>query len=181
MVYGITRQSGGCVYIDSAPGAGTSVTVSMPLVDSPTSSAPRPAGVERGRGERILVVEDESMLRSLARRGLEAAGYTVYQAPNGAAALQFLTSGTELPVDLVLTDVVMPRLNGWQLAEAMAAKGLMVPVLFMSGYSGDEIHRRGVTLGNVPLVAKPFTLEALAAAVRKRLDETAGWPIEATP
>lgn len=173
MVYGITRQSGGCVYIDSAPGVGTSVTMSLPVVDSPSTTAARPAGVARGRGERILVVEDESMLRSLARRGLEAAGYVVYQAPNGAAALQFLTAGTEGPVDLVLTDVVMPRLNGWQLAEAMATKGLTVPVLFMSGYSGDEIHRRGVSLGNVPLVTKPFTLEALAAAVRKRLDESA--------
>jgi PAS domain S-box-containing protein len=180
-VYGITRQSGGCVHIDSAPGAGASVIVSLPLVDSPSTAVPRPAGVERGRGERILVVEDESMLRSLARRGLEAAGYSVYQAPNGAAALQFLTSGTEDPVDLVLTDVVMPRLNGWQLAEAMAAKGLDMPVLFMSGYSGDEIHRRGVALGNVPLLTKPFTLEALAAAVRKRLDETANRTIEAAP
>lgn len=173
MVYGIAKQSSGYAHIESALGAGSAVSVYLPLVEADASTAQERPAASRGRGERVLVVEDETVVRSLARRGLEAAGYTVYQAPNGSAALQFLSTKAGM-IDLVLTDVVMPNVNGRQLAEAMAEQHPGLPVLFMSGYSGDEITRRGLMVLGASFIQKPFTLEALALAVRQRLDEAAG-------
>jgi len=118
------------------------------------------------------VVEDEPVVRSLAQRGLEAAGYRVYQAPNGAAALQFLATEAA-DVDLVLTDVVMPNMNGQQLAEAIKQRYPGLPVLFMSGYGGDDILRRGLMTADAPFVQKPFTLDILARAVQLRLEQAA--------
>lgn len=172
MVYGIAKQSGGYAHIESMPGAGAAVSVYLPLVEAEATVSPEAQIESRGRGERILVVEDETVVRSLARRGLEAAGYTVYQAPNGAAALQFLSTKGGM-VDLVLTDVVMPNMNGRQLAEAIAKHHAGLPILFMSGYSGDEISRRGLMVLGASFIQKPFTLEALASAVRQRLDQAA--------
>jgi two-component system, cell cycle sensor histidine kinase and response regulator CckA len=91
------------------------------------------------------VVEDEAMVRSLAFTALQHAGYVVFQAPNGSAALKFL-EGHPGQVDLVLTDGVMPRMTGRDLAEAIWARQPGLPILFMSGYSDDEVVRRGVTL-----------------------------------
>lgn len=173
MVYGIAKQSGGYAHIESTPGAGAAVSVYLPLVDAEATISAEGQAASRGRGERILVVEDETVVRSLARRGLEAAGYTVYQAPNGAAALQFLSTKSGM-IDLVLTDVVMPNMNGRQLAEAIAKQHPGLPLLFMSGYSGDEISRRGLMVLGASFIQKPFTLEALASAVRQRLDQAVG-------
>lgn len=172
MVYGIAKQSGGFVHIDSALGRGTEVSVYLPFVEAPVATAQGSTDVARGSGERILVVEDEPVVRSLAQRGLEAAGYRVFQAPNGTAALQFLASEAGA-VDLVLTDVVMPNMNGQQLAEAITQRYPDLPVLFMSGYGGDDIMRRGLLTADAPLVQKPFTLEVLARAVRQRLEQAA--------
>ena len=118
MVYGIAKQSGGHVHIESTLGSGTAVSVYLPFVEGDVTPTHGTSEVARGNGERILVLEDEPVVRSLAQRGLEAAGYRVYQAPNGAAALQFLATEAD-QVDLVLTDVVMPNMNGQQLAEAI--------------------------------------------------------------
>jgi PAS domain S-box-containing protein len=170
MVYGIAKQSGGYVHIESAVGSGTAVIVYLPLVEADITPTEHPKEVNRGRGQRILVVEDETLVRSLAQRGLEAAGYTVFQAPNGAAALQFLQTEAAA-IDLVLTDVVMPNMNGRQLADAIAAKYPKMPILFMSGYGGDDILNRGLMVADAPFVQKPFTLEDLARAVRLRLEQ----------
>jgi PAS domain S-box-containing protein len=168
MVHGVIRQSGGQVHIDSPPGGGTTVAVYLPLVEHELTP-PEPArSAPRGAGETILVVEDEPVVRSLALRVLESQGYIVYQAPNGAAALEFLVTHPG-EVDLVLTDIVMPRLNGRELAERLAETAPDLPVLFMSGYSDDEILHRGVLPGGATLIPKPITPEALSVAVRDRL------------
>jgi CheY-like chemotaxis protein len=172
MVYGIVRQSGGFVRIDSTPGAGTVITVCLPLVEAEVTTPDAPRAAPRGRGEAILVVEDESVVRSLASRVLEAAGYRIYQAPNGAAALDFLTAHPD-EVDLVLTDIVMPRMSGRELAERIRERQPGLPIVFMSGYSGDEMVQRGLLLEGIPLIKKPFAPDVLETAVRSRLDSAA--------
>ncbi len=170
MVHGVAQQSGGYVHIDSTPGEGTMVAVYLPLVDTDSPiAAESTAATPRGGGETVLVVEDETVVRSLARRVLEGQGYAVYQAPNGAVALDFLAAHPG-EVDLVLTDIVMPRMSGRELANQLAELAPNLPVLFMSGYSGDEILQRGVTSTEIPFLQKPLTGEKLAAAVRERLD-----------
>ncbi len=172
MVYGFAKQSGGHVHIESMLGSGTAVSVCLPFVDDAVTPSQETSEVARGNGERILVVEDEPVVRALAQRGLEVAGYTVYKAPNGAAALQFLAAEAA-EVDLVLTDVVMPNMNGQQLAEAIRQRYPGLPVLFMSGYAGDDILRRGLMTADAPFVQKPFTLDVLARAVQQRLEQAA--------
>ena len=173
MVHGIIQQSGGSIAIDSTVGAGTTVTILLPLVDEPVEPAEVRVQPERARGEVVLVVEDEPVVRSLARRALEAAGYTVHQAPNGAAAIEFLSAHTG-DVDLVLTDVVMSNMNGRQLSEQLARTHPHLPVLFMTGYPGEDILQRGLIPAGTTYVQKPFTVHALANAVRAKLDERPG-------
>jgi len=173
MVHGVVRQSGGFIRLTSAPGEGTTVAIHLPQV----AEAVTPAAVEttagRGGGERILVVEDESVVRSLVRRALEEAGYQVFQAPNGAAALDFVLANPD-QIDLVLSDVVMPRLNGLELMARLRERVPRLPVLLMSGYSTDEVNRRGGVDPGVTIMPKPITPVTLTAAVRRRLDQAAG-------
>jgi PAS domain S-box-containing protein len=170
MVHGIARQSGGFAKIDSVLGAGTLVSIHLPLVDAELPATEPARATPRGGGEKILVVEDQSVVGSLARRSLEANGYVVYQAPNGAAGLAFLAAHPGA-VDLVLTDIVMPRMNGSELAAKIAQRYPYLPVILMSGYSGEDILQRGLTLAGAPCIAKPFTPESLAAAVHERLEQ----------
>jgi PAS domain S-box-containing protein len=169
MVYGIVRQSGGFLRIDSTPDAGTMVAVHLPLVDAEPSLPEALREVPRGRGETVLVVEDESVVRSLTSRVLQAAGYKIYQAPNGAVALEFLRAHPD-EVDLVLTDIVMPRMTGHELEASIREQWPGLPVLFMSGYVGGQSVEGESTVAGVPLIKKPFTPRALEAAVRERLD-----------
>jgi PAS domain S-box-containing protein len=173
MVYGIVRQSGGFLRIDSSPGLGTVVAVHFPLVEAELSTPEVLREVPRGWGETVLVVEDESIVRSLASRVLEAAGYKIYQAPNGAVALEFLRMHPG-EVDLVLTDVVMPRMTGRELASSIQEQWPGLPVLFMSGYVGGETAEGEGTLEGAPLIKKPFTPRALEGVVRERLDWARG-------
>jgi DNA-binding NtrC family response regulator len=99
---------------------------------------------------------------------LESAGYVVFQAPNGAAALEFLAVNAG-NIHLVLSDVVMPNVNGQQLAQRIAEQHPGLPVILMSGYGGDDIAQRGLMVGGVPMVQKPFTLESLTRAIRSSL------------
>jgi CheY-like chemotaxis protein len=169
MVYGIVRQSGGLLRLDSAPGAGTTVSVCLPRVDAPVTAAQPELPVSRGRGETVLIVEDEAVLRSLAGRILEAAGYRVLHAPNGAAAIGFLESHRG-EVDLVLSDVVMPRLTGHELAAAVRQRWPRLPMLLMSGHVG-VIRNQDSTAEGFPIISKPFTPHGLAAAVHQRLHQ----------
>jgi signal transduction histidine kinase/ActR/RegA family two-component response regulator len=168
-VYGIIKQSGGYVWIDSRLGQGTTVTVDLPAVSEPVPT--RHEGTSspmRGR-ETVLVVEDESLVRRLARRALEEHGYTVLEASDGRAALAAL-AGAEQTIGLVLSDLVMPRMSGRELGQEIARRFPGLPVLFMSGYTGEDVRSRGLLEGSAPFVQKPFTPEGLARRVRTLLD-----------
>jgi PAS domain S-box-containing protein len=172
MVDGIVRQSGGFFRIESASGAGTAASLCLPQVEAPASVPEAEPAIEPGRGEAVLVVEDETVLRSLASRILEAAGYRVLQAPNGAAALTFLESHPG-EVDLVLSDVVMPRLTGHELAATIRQRWPGLPVLLMSGHVGVMRNPDAVGEG-FPVIGKPFTPHRLKAAVRQAVDRAKG-------
>jgi PAS domain S-box-containing protein len=169
MVYGIVKQSGGFLGIESTPDHGTTFSVYFPVVDAEISEPLVSPMAPQGNGEAILVVEDEQVVRSLVLRILEAYGYRVYQAPTGVAALEFLSKpGTE--VDLVVSDIVMPRMSGRELGEKLKERFPGLPILFMSGYSGNEIKQRGLIEDGAPFLQKPITPDALAIAVRTELD-----------
>jgi two-component system cell cycle sensor histidine kinase/response regulator CckA len=166
-VYGIVRQSGGHIQVDSERGRGSRFTIYLPAV-SDAAEAPRPGTVLTdgpvGR-ETLLLVEDDPMVRSLAVEALKLKGYRVLDAPDGKEALAIAQSAGH--VDLLITDVVMPRMTGRELADRLRAKEPTLRVLFMSGYPGSL----GEQLGrHVDLLEKPFTSLTLVSRVRQALD-----------
>ena len=172
-VYGIVKQSGGFIFVDSQPNRGTALRVYFPRVDARDEPValqdafglPR---AERGQ-ETILLVEDEVNLRQLARQYLETQGYKILEADDGAAALQ-ITAGHQGPIDLLLTDVVMPGMNGRELARRITAQRPDVRVLYMSGYTENAIGHNGMIDAGINLLQKPFSLPALKDKVREVLD-----------
>jgi len=173
-VYGIVKQSEGEVQVRSKPGVGTAFTVYLPRRDARISiiPAPRLTAADTGR-ETVLVVEDEDGLRALVQRILINAGYTVLVAQNGADALA-LFDQRQGKVDLLLTDVVMPQMSGYQLAERLARSKPTLKVLYMSGYTDEIIDRHGVLKDGVRLIGKPFTAADMSRKVRVVLDENRG-------
>ncbi len=168
VVYGIVSQSDGYLWVESQPQHGTSFTIWLPEVAAaaePATPQPLPAA---GGTERVLVVEDEAAVRSLAARVLTEAGYSVVEASDGGEALQMLEGG--LVVDVVLTDVVMPGVGGVELAERLQEQRPGLPVLFMSGYTGSDVVRRGLNQRGVPFLQKPFSPLSLTARLRELLD-----------
>jgi two-component system, cell cycle sensor histidine kinase and response regulator CckA len=171
-VFGIAAQAGGDVDVQSAPGAGTVVSVRLPRV---ASAAPEPAppaspcarqSASTASGGTILLVEDEAAVRGLAHRILSRLGYTVLEAEDGVAALRTMRQH-DGGIDLVLTDVVMPGIGGIELARRVAAERPETRVLFMSGYSTDAIERAAPH--GAALIEKPFTPDMLAGRVRQAL------------
>jgi len=167
-VYGIVNQSGGFARVDSTPGLGTTVGVYLPLVPDPLTPEEAPGEAPRGGGETVLVVEDDLKVRVLVARALLSFGYTVYEAPNGDAALEFLARKPG-QVDMMLTDIVMPGMSGQDLTRQIREEYPGLPILCMSGYTGDEMTARGIMLQNIPFIQKPFSLVTLARAVREVL------------
>ena len=170
-VYGIVKQSGGEIYVDSELGAGSTVTLYFPQFTgaaiTPTEVAP---ASESSRGsETILIVEDDDNLRSLVARVLTGRGYTVHVANTGATGLA-IASNPLLQIDAVITDVVMPGMNGRELVEQLLDGRPALGCLFMSGYTDDEILRRGVSHGEAAFLQKPFTPEQLSQSLRLVLD-----------
>jgi CheY-like chemotaxis protein len=170
-VYGIVKQSGGHVEVRSAEGAGTVFDVYLPATDQqPASARPAaPRGAPRRGTETVLVVEDDPHVRDVTVRALRDGGYRVLVAEGGEAALG-VAGADPAPIHLLLTDVVMPGMDGRALAERLAARRPAMRVLFMSGYAESVIARHGVLAPGVELLAKPFTPAALLGTVRAVLD-----------
>ncbi|MEX2661135.1 MAG: PAS domain S-box protein [Vicinamibacterales bacterium] len=172
-VYGIVKQSGGTISVDTAPGRGTTFTLAFPPDTSGTPPVRRSPVRELGAGgrgtETILIVEDEDGVRDLAYRFLSTAGYEVIAAANAADAERaFGEDGRR--IDLLLTDVVMPRMNGDELAARLCARRPDLRVLFMSGYSGAKLSAQFEAHAPARLVSKPFTRMELSRRVREALD-----------
>jgi len=172
MVHGIAEQNGGFVDVASRPGEGATFSVYLPRA-APVRKSEGQSGegknVERG-SEVILLVEDEPALLGLARRLLEHLGYRVIAAGSPGKALELLENESLPTPDLVVTDVVMPGMNGRDLAEQVVAAHPGMKCLFMSGYSADTIAHRNVSSGDFAFIQKPFTREGLATKVREILD-----------
>jgi two-component system, cell cycle sensor histidine kinase and response regulator CckA len=169
-VYGIVKQSGGFIWVYSEAGQGTAFKIYLPEFTGSVPELPPAEPLLSPRGaETILIVEDESAVRRMAARALAAQGYAVLEAENGAEALELLARG-EGPVDLVLSDVVMPRVNGRELGERLAVERPGLRMLFMSGYTDDDILRRGLLRPGSPFLQKPFMPGDLSRKVREVLD-----------
>jgi PAS domain S-box-containing protein len=169
-VYGIVKQSGGYVWVDSAPGKGSSFEIHLPRVEEelePRAPAPRPPAIRTPA--RILLVEDEASLRDIAKEMLEASGYTVVAAANGAEALALAEHHATGPIRLLLTDVVMPGMSGPALARQIRVRWPDVDVVYMSGYSHEAVEKEGLLEPETRLLAKPFSLDSLVRSVEEAL------------
>ena len=170
IVYGIVRQNGGVVKVSSEPGQGSSLKVYLPKVENEELVEPaveRPLSV-RG-DETVLVVEDEDSVRQLVRQILEEHGHAVLTARHGRDAL-LTAERYERPIDLLVTDVVMPEMGGGELVERLLAQRPGLKVLYISGYSNDEVLRRGVQGATASFLHKPFTSDDLIRRVREVLE-----------
>ena len=171
-VYGIVKQSGGTIWVESAPGRGTTFEIYLPLVEETAASgelhralpAPTPGGTET-----ILVVEDEMSVRKLAAEFLGSNGYRVLEAQDGAEALQ-VCEEHRAPIHLLMTDVVMPGMSGRELAVRLTGARPEMKVIYVSGYTDDAIVQHGVREEGTVFLQKPFSLDALARTVREALD-----------
>ncbi len=169
--YGIVKQSGGFIWVNSEPGHGTSFKIYFPQVaEKPETTGQKPAVVRPAPGgsETILLVEDEGVVRDVSQRALEGLGYTVLAAESGEKALSLIASHAG-PIDLLVTDVVMPRMDGYELAQRVAVLRPGTRVLYVSGYMDKEVVMRGVSRTSLSLLQKPFTIDALAVRVREVL------------
>ena len=171
-VYGIVKQSGGTIWVESAPGRGTTFEIYLPLVEEgaasgelhPALPAPTPGG-----SETILVVEDEMSVRKLAAEFLGSNGYRVLEAQDGGEALQ-VCEEHRAPIHLLMTDVVMPGMSGRELAVRLTGARPEMKVIYVSGYTDDAIVQHGVREEGTVFLQKPFSLDALARTVREALD-----------
>jgi PAS domain S-box-containing protein len=175
-VYGIVKQSGGYVWVESTAGQGTTVTVCLPRVQKPIgeekgSVYPRAQG-DTCRGGTILIVEDEDGVRDLARRVLEQQGHYVLEARDGPEALEVLERSAG-DLDLVLSDVIVPEIGTNELEQDLRRRRPDLPILYMSGYSREEMVGRGLVPPNGPFLQKPFTAEELGELVCRELESAA--------
>src|SRR3954471_19370840 len=179
-VYGIVKQSGGFVWVYSEVDQGSVFKVYLPE-SSPVMATEVPADpttAPTGGSETILVIEDEDVVRTLASRGLGEHGYRVVQAMNGAEALRYVR---EHPgsIQLVISDVVMPEMGGRELGQHLALFEPELPILYMSGYTGEDVVQRGLLDPGAPFQQKPFTPATLASKVRAMLDQRPKTPATA--
>jgi two-component system cell cycle sensor histidine kinase/response regulator CckA len=189
-VYGIVKQTGGFVYVESEPGKGTAFRIFLPrhvpgaedtLAQLPEAEAPTISGALTAVGEptrtvsadltgrgTILLVEDEEGLRGLNARGLSSRGYTVLEAGNGVEAIEVL-DGRNGEVDLVITDVVMPEMDGPTLFKVLRERNPGIKIIFVSGYAEDAFEKNLPENEKFAFLPKPFTLKQLVAAVKETM------------
>ena len=171
-VYGIVKQSGGFIFADSKVGEGTRFTIYLPVHRiEEEKEARRAVKVPEADGElwgtgTILLVEDESMVRAVAERALTRHGYKVLTATNGEEALEIIDRGDEIA--LLISDVVMPLMDGPTMVRTARKSRPDLPILFMSGYAEEQL-RKSIDIANVAFLPKPFSVQELAEAVRKAL------------
>jgi PAS domain S-box-containing protein len=173
MIYGFMQQSGGHITVDSTPGQGTTVSLFMPVVhDAPTEKeAANAQPVSLGAGQSILVVEDDAQVRMLVTVVLEELGYTAEVVEDADGAIPILASSKK--IDLLITDVGLPGLNGRQLAEIARQSRPALPVLFMTGYAEKAQERSAFLDNGMAMIAKPFLLDAFSEAVRRSMSAPA--------
>lgn len=173
-VYGIVRQSGGHIWVYSEPDKGTTFKIYFPAVVEKAEDYRAPSGPLSipGGTETVLLVEDADFVRNLARQVLETRGYKVLEAADGNTA-RFVCETFQQRIDLLLTDVVMPRQSGSELARALLEIRPEMRVLYMSGYTEDAILSHGVLEAGVNFISKPFSPDALSLRVREVLDAPA--------
>lgn len=172
-VYGIVKQSGGFIFADSKVGEGTTFVIYLPVYreekgKEPAPKAPKPKAEELWGSGTVLLVEDEAMVRTVAERALTRQGYSVVSANNGEQALEILGRGE--PIDLLISDVVMPVMDGPTMVREARKSRPEIPVLFMSGYAEEHL-RKSIDIDNVAFLPKPFSVQELAEAARKVLAE----------
>jgi len=174
MVYGIVKQSGGSIWVYSEPNQGTTLKIFLPaLREAQEFAASQEPAEELAKGsETVLVVEDESAVRSFTSMVLKRSGYQVIEASNGEEALS-LSRGHLGEIQLLVTDMVMPGMGGRQVAEALETQRPAMRVLYVSGYTENAIAKRGSLGADLPFLQKPFTMEALLRKVRQVLDAPA--------
>lgn len=178
-VYGIVKQTGGSIYVDSELGRGTTFRIFLPrhvpTADEIAASAAHPAAAEPAKAATVdhtghgtvLLVEDEEGLRGLNARGLRSRGYTVCEASDGVAALELIDDGQK--VDLVVSDVVMPEMDGPTLLKELRRRDPTLKVIFVSGYAEEAFAKNLPEGGQFAFLAKPFTLKQLVAAVKETM------------
>ena len=169
-VYGIVKQSGGFISVDSELGVGTTFKIYLPRVDEAPSDLPGRSPEAFHGTETVLLAEDSAGVRAVAREVLKRNGYAVIQASDGQAALDLAATHSG-PIHLLVTDVIMPEMSGRQLADRLREVRPELKVLFVSGYTDDAIIRHGMLEPGIAFLQKPFTPEALARKVRAVLDE----------
>ena len=164
MVYGFARQNGGHLAIDSVAGEGSSVSIYLPAADVAGAGKPDAGLVApQGEGQRVLVVEDDPSVRLLIRDVLEEVGYTAIEASDGSSAVPILTSG--MAIDLMISDVGLPGMNGRQLAETARAHRPCLPILFVTGYAENAAIRSDFLGTNMSMITKPFSLDDLGQKI----------------
>jgi CheY-like chemotaxis protein len=175
MVYGAMDQAGGHILVYSEVGKGTIFKLYFPTIDADVEQPFLPkTDVAMGRGtETVLLVEDEANLRQVTQELLESEGYRVLAAEDGEKALDY-TANYMGPIDVLLTDIVLPGISGREIAERISAMRPALKVLFMSGYTGALIAKQGVLDPGVALLSKPFSKNELLAQIRSVLDRQDG-------
>jgi two-component system, cell cycle sensor histidine kinase and response regulator CckA len=171
MVYGVVKQSGGFITVDSQPGHGTAFEIHFPAVEGsslPARKLAPPDQAAAAGNETILLVEDEDAVRAVVSTVLQQAGYTVLEANGGRAAIDRLASH-DGPIHLLITDVVMPEMGGRQLVEHLVVARPGMKVLYLSGHTDDALIRHGVLEADVAFLQKPFKIKALTSKVREVL------------
>jgi CheY-like chemotaxis protein len=171
-VYGIVRQTGGGISVESEPGKGTTFQIYLPQESRPVeTSRVLPAPVEKSKNfETVLVVEDEDIVRELVCEVLEDQGYNVICAPDGIEALR-VAEDYDGEIHLLVTDVIMPHMNGHELAVKLSALRPEMKILYVSGYSDNDIGDHGVLDPRYELLQKPFTPQTLARKIRDVIGE----------